>query len=506
MSVVLSARHEAAIIAYVALYDNCDKARCWRRIGSAIKRHGVRVTRTVYRGHARRDRSIRLVAPFFSTTPKKQMAELFVEREWPEDEGPEKEGPEKEGLEKEGPEKEGPEKEGRRIGNFFTVHLVRALVLSTRSVRFTLSREVVRELRALNGDRAIAKGDGNYTLDEYIPRLLGVLRRLVHDETHANGEEILVLNDGAFYADPELRKRGFRSLGGGDYETWYAELTGRDAAGKYKEMWPERYAVVCACYEALRRADDQFPEAACPIATRLLCEVMAHCVPVSGWFMGVRHLWCFDTRARVHIDLTRGQFSGGTTGIAIYDTEDARGGMRGYKMSSLPEFNEAMGISYMRNRMEDIVVGGTTLARIAADVRRGRQSTHRVELNVALFLSCASRVMKPRVAWQEYTDFMRRCGFEAYRDDIHGFPRVCVAPFDGAQLVRDCLGMTGHGNEEDVAELCSAHIRHVARLIASDKGRIFEVSDAFWRRNVACGGFFVLSTRRRAILRSRRTQ
>ena len=302
MSLVLSARHEAAIIAYVALYDNCDKARCWRRIGSAIKKHGVRVTRTVYRGHARRDRRIRLVTPFFSTTPKKQMAEL-------------------------------------------TVHLVRALVLSTRSVRFTLSREVIRELRALNGDRVIAKGDGNYTLDEYIPCLPGVLRGLAHDETHANGEEILVLNDGAFYADPELRKRGFRSLGGGDYETWYAEL---------------RY---------------------------------------------------------------------------------------------------------------------------------------RVELNVALLRSCASRVMRrKRVAWQEYTGFMRRCGFEAYRDDKHGFPRVCVAPFDGAPLVRDCLGMTEPGDEGDLEKLCGAHIRHVARLMRSSmRDRFFEVSDAFWRRNVACDGFFVLS-------------
>ena len=325
MSIVLSARHEAAIIAYVALYDNCDKARCWRRIGSAIKKHGVRVTRTVYRGHARRDRRIRLVTPFFSATPKKQMAELFVEREWPGDEGL--------------------EKEGRRVGNFFTVHLVRALVLSTRSVRFTLSREVIRELRALNGDRVIAKGDGNYTLDEYIPRLPGVLRGLVHDETHANGEEILVLNDGAFYADPELRKRGFRSLGGGDYETWYAE------------------------------------------------------------------------------------------------------------------------------------------------------PRHRVELNAALFRSCASRVMRQkRVAWPEYTAFMRRCGFEAHRDDKHGFPRVCVAPFDGAPLVRDCLGMTEPGDEGDVEKLCGAHIRHIARLMGSSmRDRCFEVSDAFWRRNVACGGFFVLS-------------
>jgi hypothetical protein len=39
----------------------------------------------------------------------------------------------------------------------------------------------------------------------------------------------------------------------------------------YKKRWPERYAIVSASYEALRRADDQFPEAACPIASRLPC-------------------------------------------------------------------------------------------------------------------------------------------------------------------------------------------------------------------------------------------
>ena len=85
MSIVMSPRHEAAIVAYVALYYNCDKESCWRRIGSAITRHGRRVTRTVYRGHARNDRYVRLAAPFFSTTPKKAMAELFVEKEWLED-------------------------------------------------------------------------------------------------------------------------------------------------------------------------------------------------------------------------------------------------------------------------------------------------------------------------------------------------------------------------------------------------------------------------------------
>ncbi len=80
---------------------------------------------------------------------------------------------------------------------------------------------------------------------------------------------------------------------------------------------------------------------------------------------------------------------------------------------------------------------------------------------------------------------MRRCGFEARRDDK---ARVCVAPFDGAPFFSDCLGMTEPGSEDDIARLCSAHIRHVERLM---RGRRFEVSRAFWRRNVACDGFFV---------------
>ena len=271
---------------------------------------------------------------------------------------------------------------------------------------------------------------------------------------------------------------------------------------RYSREWPDRCATVSACRDALRRADHQFPEAACPIATRLLCEVMDRCVPVCGTFKsaamreGRNHMWCFDARAGVHIDLTHGQFPGTTKRIAIHWPCD--GPFDGYTLSPLEKFNEAMGLSYMKDRMEDIMVGGTTLARIAEYVKRHcfRLLKRVVELDVALFRSCASRVMKPRIAWHEYTAFMRRCGFEAYRDDKHGPPRVCVAPFDSAPLVRDCLGMTEPGNEKDVARLCSAHIRHVARLISSSlRDRSFEVSDAFWRRNVACDGFFVLSKR-----------
>ena len=140
---------------------------------------------------------------------------------------------------------------------------------------------------------------------------------------------------------------------------------------RYRREWPERYATVSACHEALRRADPQFPEAACPIASRLLCEVMPHCVPMCGTFKsaamreGRSHIWCFDTRAGVHIDLTSGQFPRGAKGIAIYG-----GRMDEYSLASLDRFNEAMRLSYMRAPLEDIVVGDTTLASIALDVER----------------------------------------------------------------------------------------------------------------------------------------
>jgi hypothetical protein len=285
-----------------------------------------------------------------------------------------------------------------------------------------------------------------------------------------------------------------------------------DVERMYKKNWPGRYAIVAACYDALRRADDQFPEAACPIASRLLCEVMPHCVPMCGEFRGTLHIWCFDTRACVHIDLTRGQFRGARPGlkVAVYDAEGIE--KEGYELSSLAGFNEAMGISYMKSPMQEIVVGDTTLARIAASVKgltgltgltgplgltglTGRK--RQVVLDVDLLRE--SRVIhQKRVAWPEYKEFMRRCGLEARRDDKHGLPRVCVAPFDGAEAAppffSDCLGMTEPGNVES---LCGAHIRHVARLMFAMRDRRFEVSDAFWLRNVACDGFFKLYTKAR---------
>ena len=145
------------------------------------------------------------------------------------------------------------------------------------------------------------------------------------------------------------------------------------ALARYRRDWPYRYAVVVACYRALRRADPQFPEASCPLASRLLCEVLPHCTLMCGRYQSAAmelsrlHLWVFDMRAGVHVDLTSGQFPGGTKGVAVFGTEDR---MDAYTLTSLETFNEAMRMQYLNRRLSDIVVGRTTLARIAGEARR----------------------------------------------------------------------------------------------------------------------------------------
>jgi hypothetical protein len=79
----------------------------------------------------------------------------------------------------------------------------------------------------------------------------------------------------------------------------------------------------------------------------------------------VPHVWVFDMRAGVHVDLTSGQFPGGR-GIAVIGTDEP---MREYTLEPLDTFNELARGLYFRRRMADIVVGNTTLARIRASLR-----------------------------------------------------------------------------------------------------------------------------------------
>jgi hypothetical protein len=70
-------------------------------------------------------------------------------------------------------------------------------------------------------------------------------------------------------------------------------------------------------------------------------------------------------RAGVHVDLASVQFPGGR-GIAVIFTDEP---MREYTLTPLETFNELIRNVEFRRLTADIVVGQTTLARIARDVR-----------------------------------------------------------------------------------------------------------------------------------------
>ena len=194
----LTPKEEAYIICYIAMYYNCDKRTCWKQIGEIIQKYGTRTNKIVYRGHSKKDATIKQTAPFVSTTPKKDMADLFVERNW--------------GL---------PE-ENQRVGHLFTIHLKNVLTLSTRNIQYTFTDEVKEELHKINKDRLIQKGTGNYTLEEFFPKIKPLIQELVFDEEAQNSEEILVLTGGVFYKDSSMKTKGYTPINTNDFETWYS--------------------------------------------------------------------------------------------------------------------------------------------------------------------------------------------------------------------------------------------------------------------------------------------
>jgi len=82
----------------------------------------------------------------------------------------------------------------------------------------------------------------------------------------------------------------------------------------YKRNYRENYNAIKAVRSVLKERDDQFPEASCPHAARLLLELLPNTSFMCGKFKNAgmdkerNHVWVFDMAAGTHIDLTAHQF------------------------------------------------------------------------------------------------------------------------------------------------------------------------------------------------------
>jgi hypothetical protein len=208
---ILTPKEEAYMICYIALYYNCDKKTCWKSIAHIIKKYGTSTSKLVYRGQSQKGTIIKNTTPFISTSPNKQMAELFVERNWSLPE------------------------ESNKIGHLFTIHLKNTPWLSTRNIQYTFTDSVKEELRKINKDRLIEKGDEKYTFDEFFPRIKSLIDELVFADETQNGEEILVLNGGTFYCESTMKTKGFKPINSSDFETWYTFQTNNKTNNKTRK-------------------------------------------------------------------------------------------------------------------------------------------------------------------------------------------------------------------------------------------------------------------------------
>jgi hypothetical protein len=181
-SIILDPDDEAALLMYILNYYDCDK-ECWEKIGKIIDKINIKISKTVFRGQG--GSSIRTDSPFFSTTPIKEMAELFSPVNW---------------------NTEPPKK----LCCLMIINLINVPVLSTRSINFQYSKEVETEYNKYSTERLWNK-----------EKIIELIEEMVFTDEAENGEEIIVKNGGSFFKEAELKDIGFNKLNDTTYETWY---------------------------------------------------------------------------------------------------------------------------------------------------------------------------------------------------------------------------------------------------------------------------------------------
>jgi len=119
----------------------------------------------------------------------------------------------------------------------------------------------------------------------------------------------------------------------------------------YRRYYRDSYNLVKQLRSILE-TKAQFPNASCPIASRLLLALLPNTTLMCGTFknnaMKARslHLWVFDRKAQVHIDITADQFPiKPKYKIIFFRARDTVFMKRfGYKLASIKVWNELFDI------------------------------------------------------------------------------------------------------------------------------------------------------------------
>jgi hypothetical protein len=92
------------------------------------------------------------------------------------------------------------------------------------------------------------------------------------------------------------------------------------------------------------KESSQFPEAMCDCAARIIYEELPYMTIMNGFFQGTPHVWTYDMKNNVHIDITLDQFQNPNHSdnhfepISILTTQQAI--KMGYELGSLKDWNQ----------------------------------------------------------------------------------------------------------------------------------------------------------------------
>ena len=114
-------------------------------------------------------------------------------------------------------------------------------------------------------------------------------------------------------------------------------------------MYPKsNYKRLMSIRTVLQKESSQFPEAMCDCAARIIYEELPYITIMNGFFRGTPHVWAYDMKHNVHLDLTLDQFQNQNQNqnkfqndfepVSILTTQEAI--KMGYELGSLKEWDQ----------------------------------------------------------------------------------------------------------------------------------------------------------------------